>query len=370
MARSISAQNKVKTGNHPVQKPGSDVFEKEVDGQVQRCLEMVAISRVFDVEGLWEVLGEIDQDTSYSGNEEHASGNGSRNGDKEEGIPPEIPDSDEELTPEDAFPDSTPNPKSGKAERDRDEGTEVIIIDNMTHLINELFARKEKSDGKSPLLHYLSLLPSHCSSLEPNANILTAHTLLTLLSSTLHTLTKTQNILTILHNSTTPTNTKSSYPPNPQSRHQQHMQTQKSIFASTTTKPALGQIFSQFPDLHVFLHEMPRRREDARLLYGRDEEVLPDDEEEVAVGYCTVLEVLKDECPILGSDRGVEGRKFGWREQGWTSVVVDERGTGLVGTFQEKGGMRGLGLERDINRGLSGGVGNVAKIYGFGGRRV
>ncbi len=115
---------------------------------------------------------------------------------------------------------------------------------------------------------------------------------------------------------------------------------------------------------------MPRRREDAEKLYGRDEEILIADEDEGVVGYCTVVEVLKDECPILGSDRVVEGRKFGWREQRWTAVVTDGGGIRLIGAFQEIGGMRGLGLERDVNRGLSGGVGNVAKMYGFGGRRV
>lgn len=74
-----------------------------VDDDVHRCLEMVAISRVFDVEGLWEVLGEVGRDCVG-----------------------------DEGTSEDKY----------------EEGMEVIIIDNMTQLINELFARKEKGEGR------------------------------------------------------------------------------------------------------------------------------------------------------------------------------------------------------------------------------
>lgn len=96
------------TGNHAANEVNvgeGDVHESSVDEEVQRCLEMVAISRVFDVEGLWEVLGEVGRDS------EEAQG----------------------LAPDDH----------------NEEGMEIIIIDNMTHLINELFSRKERSEGIS-----------------------------------------------------------------------------------------------------------------------------------------------------------------------------------------------------------------------------
>lgn len=86
------------------------------------------------------------------------------------------------------------------------------------------------------------------------------------------------------------------------------------------------------------------------------------------MGYCAVVEVLKDETPILGEDRE-KGRKFGWREQRWTAVEVTADGLGLVGAFQAKGNMRGMGLEREKVGGLTD-VGRAAKIHGFGGRRV
>jgi len=122
--------------------------------------------------------------------------------------------------------------------------------------------------------------------------------------------------------------------------------------------------------------------EDAERLYGEDQDSLPEDER--VVKYCFVVEVLKDETWNLGSqeenikgkgrevDNGEEksgGKKFGWREQRWTAVDVAADGTGFVGAFQVKGNLRGMGLDRERIGGLTD-VGNVAKIYGFGGRRT
>ncbi|PBP22400.1 hypothetical protein BUE80_DR006775 [Diplocarpon rosae] len=292
----------VENGIHWVNRPGQDETGISVDEEAQRCLEMVALCRVFDVEGLWEVLGEIGQDPSSGGDPKTVAARPP--GVKED--EPEILDSQEEdLSSEVAIPvsPSLANPSLAPIE-ETDAGPEIIIIDNMTHIISELLARKEKRE---------------------------AHTFLTLLSSSLHTLTTTHNILTVVHNTTTPSVTKPSY----SSGQQAHHTVQRSIFASTTTKPALGQVFSQFPDLHIFLHDMPRRREDAEALYGRDGEAVPPGEG--SVEYCTLIEVLKDECPILGRDREKE-RRFAWREQRWTAVTVDGAGTGLVAAFAERGG--------------------------------
>lgn len=187
-----------------------------------------------------------------------------------------------------------------------------------------------------------------------------AHNILTLVSQTLHTLTKTQNILTILHNTTNSSTTP--YPPNPHPpRQTQHAQSlygkiPYSIFPSSPQKPALGQIFAQFPDIHLFLHALPRGRRDAGILYGAVEggdDIFDfdggSDDSEGGVKYVTVIEVLKDEAAILGEDAaglgGEVGRKqFGYREQKWTAVDVDVDmgvgggGTGLVCAFGERGG--------------------------------
>ncbi|KAK6587255.1 hypothetical protein PZA11_000545 [Diplocarpon coronariae] len=309
--RSQPARNAVEHGHHSVSEPGQEGFGIRVGADAQRCLEMVAISRVFDFEGLWEVLGEIDQDTSSGGNSAIAP---AMRPSGVQGDELEILDSQEDLTPEPTIPMSPElaNPSSARDE-EAGAGPEIIIVDNLTHIINELFARKEKREGPS-----------------------SPHAILTLLSSTLHTLAKSRNILTVLHNTTTPSATQPSY----SSRQQAHHSAPKSIFAATPTKPALGQVFSQFPDLHIFLHDMPRRREDAEALYGREEEAGPSDQK--SVGYCTLIEVLKDECPILGRDREGE-RRFAWREQRWTAVVVAGDGTGLVAAFPAEGGTKGVG---------------------------
>lgn len=104
---------------------------------------------------------------------------------------------------------------------------------------------------------------------------------------------------------------------------------------------------------------MPKTRFDAESLYDQDE-ASPFSSHHVQ--YCTVLEVLKDETPNLGIRKGMG---FGRREQRWTALEESLGGLGLVPAFEEKGTMRGLGLERE----RISGQGGVAKIYGFGGRR-
>lgn len=107
---------------------------------------------------------------------------------------------------------------------------------------------------------------------------------------------------------------------------------------------------------------MPKTSKDADILYSEDE-ASPFDAQEV--GYCTVLEVLKDEVPNLGEGR--KSKRFAEREQRWAALEVRKDGLGFTPAFGQRGTMRGLGLERDRR---PQDVGSVAKIYGFGGRRV
>lgn len=114
------------------------------------------------------------------------------------------------------------------------------------------------------------------------------------------------------------------------------------------------------------------------------------------ISYCTVIEVLKDETPNLSGEVHRKEEKLagkvglGAREQRWTAVQIERGSDGVVAlglkeVFELSGGMRGLGLERERRGGDGGGnengggigngngggsVGNIAKIYGFGGRRV
>ena len=194
----------------------------------------------------------------------------------------------------------------------------------------------------------------------------------------MHTLTHASNILTILHNTTVPA--KSSYPSHSTtSKTYTQPPAQISVFISNPFKPALGQIFSQIPEVHLLLSKMPKNREDAEVLYGGDDNPSDLNKQRERVKNCTVIEVLKDEAPLLGSDRQAseskQKKKFGRREGNWTAVEVSDDGLRFVGAFEEKGDIKRIGMIRGegtnkTTRGLGNGVSNVAKIWGFGGRRV
>lgn len=148
-------------------------------------------------------------------------------------------------------------------------------------------------------------------------------------------------------------------------------------------KPALGQIFTQFVSLHLFISQLPKRREDAEALYSGDEYGYGGSSTG-NVDYCTVVEVLKDECPIIDHDHKKDKSsrvvQFGWREGNWCAIRSSADGLRLKTAFEEKSVRRGLRIEAnrrsDIDTGVTVesriglGVGNIAKIYGFGGRRV
>lgn len=97
------------------------------------------------------------------------------------------------------------------------------------------------------------------------------------------------------------------------------------------------------------------------MLYGQEDGVVSNLS---IIKYCTIVEVLKDETPNLGERS--EGMRFGAMEQRWAAVIVSNDGCTLVPAFMEKGTMKGLGHSRGVVQD----VGSVAKIYGFGGRRI
>ena len=115
---------------------------------------------------------------------------------------------------------------------------------------------------------------------------------------------------------------------------------------------------------------LPKTRPDAERLYAQDDPEDSSGAPQTAVGFCHVVEVLKDETPTLGPRSGNETPqpKFAGREQRWAAVDITADGLALADAFAAKGNMRGLGLESEKGRWLY--DGNVAKIYGFGGRRV
>jgi hypothetical protein len=341
--------------SHGVEKVG---IAQALDERVQEILGRVAISRVFDIEGIWEVLSEISagcqspiperdlsnlaekvaEDADRMPGEKlvvpEAAGTKSSGLEVEVGGEKELEIGDSDAEDEDidledelqeagvshrgrtnVVPDNADAPRSLHEEEDPTlrskppeniERTEIIIIDNMTTPTAELFSRRERSSGTShPSISILSQRTS--ANLFPPT---TAHTLLSTFSRTLHTLSQTHNILTILLNILT-------YPPaRGSSRGASRPSASRlptkpiSIFAATTARPALGRLFSDLCALHLLVTSVPKTPKDAELLYvsppdpsDEDESRMPQGREERMTGveYAFVVEVLKDTTPDLSS---------------------------------------------------------------------
>lgn len=126
--------------------------------EVQKYLEQVTISRVFDVEGLWEVLSEVTLESPSSLPQRDgktiaadlmqrstSSFPITLRASEEPSTVEEIIDSeDENPTPDDNYGATAEQPAY-----QGHEGIQILVVDNMGDLINELLARKEKTDGSS-----------------------------------------------------------------------------------------------------------------------------------------------------------------------------------------------------------------------------
>jgi hypothetical protein len=340
---------------------------------VQEILGRIAISRVFDIEGVWEMLSEVsadcqshipvqeppnldekaaespdrmpDQITAAAKNTRPISPGQNIRAEQEDEL--EIGDSEAEeedidingdlkeadishvgntdlaqnktnapatintaLSREDSIFESKPLESKGR--------TEIIIIDNMTSPINELFSNRERTSGKlrTWLASVASLPQTLSTAYATSANRFpaTAHTLLSTFSRTLHTLSQTHNILTILLNSfKTPFASHQNQNQQPPSR-VSIPKNPISVFAATTSRPALGRLFSDLCALHLLITHVPKTAKDAELLYasppdpdGADEEPrplmreLPQQQQATIseVEYAFVIEVLKDTTPHL-----------------------------------------------------------------------
>ncbi|POS85935.1 hypothetical protein EPUL_004091 [Erysiphe pulchra] len=261
-SRIIANQQISSSHNNGIQR---DDESATVDHQIQRCLEMVNISRIFDLEGLWEVLGE-------TGNVKHVLTRDSK------ASPNVLGNLSQVSSVEPTQSDLSQNIVCSAME----EGIVVLLVDNMTALISEFLTSRENGD---------------------------AHNKLKLLSHKLHIFTRERNILTLLHNTAVTSNLP---PKNPHIFSMRSVNT-KSIFPSNPLKPALGQIFAQFTSLHLFFSSLPRARKDANLVYQKTK--YPNSNIKLdLVSYTIVIEVLKDNSSK--SSFASKGSIIGWRE-GW-----------------------------------------------------
>jgi hypothetical protein len=94
--------------------------------------------------------------------------------------------------------------------------------------------------------------------------------------------------------------------PPPQQHPQYKPPTPPSIFASNKSVPALGGVWSPFLDLHLLVGWMPRRKGDARVVYG---EAGRERRGVRAVEMVGVVEVVADRYRVRGGGWGtfVEG---------------------------------------------------------------
>ncbi|KID89553.1 hypothetical protein MGU_03600 [Metarhizium guizhouense ARSEF 977] len=254
----------------------------DVEPRVRASLDCVMLSCVFDMDGLWEVLAELDRRGRASPPPE-----GGR-------VPPspasEIQDSEDE----------GPSPPPSAAES---PPPSVILVTHFSSLLTSLFARRERP---------------------------AAHANLSLLASRLRHLSRSlpSNPLVLILNSTT----SSTDPHGPEpGRHpsvtaaagRPFDPSLRSIFnppplpipgyvpiSSRRNKPSFGLVFTQLLDLHLLASRIPRAAEDAEVALGSTA---------LEARFVTVVEVLLDE---MGLWTGRMGKRPN-REQRWAAVQVD-----------------------------------------------
>ncbi|KAK0729883.1 hypothetical protein B0H67DRAFT_476525 [Lasiosphaeris hirsuta] len=311
----------------------------DIQARIKKYLEKISIARVFDIEGLWEVLRELDKAESQPDREAaHDVPNNPREKDATEMT-------DGGLKSDTLLQDHTPDqpPTNRPAEKTLPDKAEdwrptshipsplpdLILITHTSTLLKALFTGRDKPTAHDTILH---------------------------LSTHLHHLTRSPSHggpLIMLLNSTTCSSTPEpinesnkpapAYDPASRPRKQPHP-TLRSIFspplgAITPTrtlvsdrshhKPSFGLVFAQLLDLHLLCTRVPQTRADVSGL------VLPVSvaRDGKDVRFRWVVQVLLDE---VGAYRMGGG---GWerreREQRWAAVDVEE---GRVVDMRRTGG--------------------------------
>lgn len=311
---------------------------QDLKGMIRECLERISISRVFDIEGLWQALAELEESAADTTVSPVGQGNGSdsvsgdagperqvqqrteiQDSEEEDGLsPPEPPLPQNPVT---TPPDGRPRPEDPLPSTLPD----LILITHTFTLLSALFSSRDK-----PAAHETALL----------------------LSSRLREIARSDaygNPLIMLLNSTTspffpghddddddaPSRTtagdeaRQAKGPEP---------TLSSVFnpapragyyhpppghARRRNKPSFGLVFAQMLDLHLLCTRVPRTREDAAAA-----------EDGLGMGYVSyvwVVEVLLDEIGVYGeSGSGEECGPRRCREQRWGAVDVDPVGGGRI----------------------------------------
>ncbi|KAK3394060.1 hypothetical protein B0H63DRAFT_459852 [Podospora didyma] len=298
----------------------------DVHAKIQWCLENISIARVFDIEGLWEVLGELDP-TAPAPDSEPMS-----NQQPTHDVPfPHHPPPLAEVPPKSHEADETLD-NSGEHDTTEISPPDIIIVTHMSTLLNTLFTDRDKP---------------------------AAHNTMVLLSSRLNRLSRSGPLIMLL-NSTTSSSSgmfnddgtttamgmeSRNAPPPPPPRLSFNERTPRaseaslrSIFsppaapvprqgysARHNNRPSFGLVFTQLLDLHLLCTRVPRTRADAAAAT----------ENTAVVGrtlhFAWVVEVLLDDLGVCStSDHQASTILRQSREQRWGAVDVDDSGGRIV----------------------------------------
>jgi hypothetical protein len=305
---------------------------KDIKTRLRECLDKVMLSCVFDLDGLWEVLADLDRSAPVD--EEDILQHEEKETQKQDATEAQVDeiqdsqdDDDEAFSP--VRQTSQPPPQEEISPSKTTPHPEVIVITHFSSLLTSLFAHRERSAARTTL----QLLGSHLRDLSRN---LPSNPLILLLNSTSSSFSGPASTTTTSSAKQTfvdPTLRSIFNPPS------------ATGYSSRRTKPNFGLSFTQLLDLHILCTRIPKTRVDAEAA------VQQRSGEEVKMVW--VVEVLLDE---MGVWEGKMGARTG-REQRWT--VVDVVKGRIERAFEDP--------EEEVK------VPNTSEVRlaaGFGGRRV
>ncbi|KAF4496572.1 hypothetical protein FAGAP_7269 [Fusarium agapanthi] len=268
--------------------------------KLRHCLEKVMLSCVFNMDGLWEALADLDCEVveEKDGAVQDQGVTNIRQHDTTRYQFEEIQDSQDDDDVAFSPIHQASQPVAEEPCNKTQQHPDVIVITHFSSLLTGLFVHREKSAAHAAL----QLLNSHLRDLSRN---LSSKPLILLLNST-----------SAVSSGPALATTTAASP----AKQSQVDPTLRSIFnpppltgySARRTKPNFGLIFTQLLDLHLLCTKVPKTRQDAEGAVRQ----LPGDEIELV----WVVEVLLDE---LGVWEGHTGARSG-REQRWAAVKVEK----------------------------------------------
>lgn len=244
-------------------------------GDVKACLDRVMLSCVFDMDGLWEVLHDLDVVEDHGANV------------REE-------------------PGSTPTPGPPPS---------IILITHFSALLAALFTQRAREAAHGAL----ALLGAHLRHLSRS---LASHPLVVILNSVAGAQQQQQKRHGGGGKKALDRSLQSIFDPLPPPPHMTGYKASLSSGAlRRAKKPSFGLVFTQLLDMHLLCSRVARTRDDAEMSVAagaRDGDGDGDPNRRRRARFVTVVEVLMDEMGLWQGKRGPRPS----REQRWTAVDV------------------------------------------------